>query len=173
MAKPTSIIQPIVYDMMLLAQALNGLLKYVGCKRQDARFPKRENALGSALVRIRSLAEFWGGTDPTNKGKSTKGKDIVTVESMNPQWQPDKIFYAACWQPISEYVDHPIDKRYRKTTKRPTVRFAQRHGLAILAKTQNEMDQRIHRGEISLVGDAEGWYKTFQRLFQNYLASKP
>ena len=172
MAKPTSIIQPIVYEMMVLAQALTDLRKFVDCKTQDPSFPSRESALGSALIRIRSLAEFWGGTDPNKTGKPTKGKDIMTVESMSPQWQADTSFYAACWQPISEYVDHLIDKRYKKTTKQPKARDAQRWGQGLLTKTQNEIDGRVQQGEISLVGDAEGWYRQFKRLFQAYLANQ-
>jgi len=164
MPTKSAILQPIIYDMMLLAQALIDLEAHVDAKRGDPLYPRRENALGSALIRLRSLAEFWGGRRPKEGGKK-KGNDIITVEDPSLQWEPDRSFYEKCWQPVSEYVGHPIDKRYKKTTKRPTVRLAQRLGKRILKKTSDEIDRRTRNGELTLVGDAERWYGRFKELY--------
>lgn len=150
---PTEPRQPIIYDMMLLADALLSLRSLARHRitTRSPDFPARQKELEIALTKIRSLAQFMG---------NARDRTLIKIDDPAFGGTIDPSFERQWFGPISEYLSHPNVQRYRKERRhrRPTVRNALDTGKLIL----DQIKPLIDRQSQTLRGDARHWYGLFE-----------
>ena len=148
-------IQPLVYDMMLLAQALIDLREHFHVHRWEPLYPKRENAKSAAKFRIRKLARFWAGDLVRDRRI-----DPFQMASSDFNWTPERHFYDRCWEPVDESADRPMAGKERRLSAHDVEHL----GPLVLEKTREEIDRRLRRNDLELKGDTKRWYGRFKKL---------
>lgn len=151
--------QPVVYDMMLLADALVALPRFRGVRQRDPLFCERQKNFEIALTKIRCLAQFMSAT----------GQDEI-MKITDPEFGgiADKSFMKSHFDTISKYLSHLSEQRYKKEEKypRPTATVAMKAGKEILNALKRVMD--VHKA--ILRGDAAHWYSVFEDRYKQLFA---
>lgn len=149
MATQTNPRQPIVYDMMLLADALLRLRDLFHLRQRDVRFVEREESLVVALTRIRNLAQF--------SGKRKRG--LINIADPEFGGVENNSFMTSYFDRISRYVSHPSETRYMKQPRypQPKARETIQCGIKLLRYLKPVLDaQKANMGR-----DASHWYGVF------------
>ena len=154
MAVTTNPRQPVVYDMMLLADALLALRELEGAGRREAGFCERQKNLETALTKIRNLAQFLSGT-----GSS----DLIKVTDVEFGGRADTRFQTGHFDRISKYVSHLHEQRWKKDAKypQPTASEALHAGKQVLDQLKPLMDPL----KSELQGGANSWHEVFSALY--------
>ena len=153
--------QPVVYDMMLLADALVALGNFRSVTRRHFRFCERQKNLEQALTKIRCLSQFLSAT-----GRA----DIIKVTDTEFGGVADKSFLESHFDTISKFVSHLTDQRYKKNPKYPQPKLptAIAAGKELLRALKNVLDPH----KPSLKGDAAHWYGVFESRYEDLIAAK-
>gem|GEM_PF-5717178 len=158
MAVPTEPRQPVVYDMMLLADAIACLipLEHIGQRHGD--FCERQKNLETALTKIRNLAQFMSGT----------GKTCIKVTDPPFSSTADKSFINdGLVNSVSKYVSHLEVNRFKKNdVPPPTAKDARVAGMKVL----KALTRLFERQRSELKEDAAYWYGVFEESYQQLLA---
>jgi hypothetical protein len=154
MPRQTEPRQPIIYDMMLLADAILHLRELQGIKQRHQQFTEREKNLIVALTRIRNLAQFVG----------KRQDNLINIEDPAFGGIVNNEFMTGYFDRISKYVSHLHETRYLKTTKyhQPKAKETISAGICILQYIKPIIDKNRQ----SLSGDATHWYNVFETLFK-------
>jgi hypothetical protein len=156
MARPTEPRQPVVYEMMLLVDALVALRKMSSRRitTSSPEFAARQKEFEIALTKIRSLAQFMS---------SSRGNNLIKITDAAFGGTVNNTFERQWCGPISEYLSHLNVQRYRKEPRhrRPNVGDARTVGKQILDILKPLMD--THRDQLR--GDAARWYAAFEERY--------
>lgn len=156
MARPTEPRQPVVYEMMLLADALVALrdMSKRRITTKSSGFAVRQKEFEIALTKIRSLAQFMS---------SSRGNNLIKITDAPFNGTANSAFERQWFGPISEYLSHLNVQRYKKQRyhRRPKVGDARRVGKEILDELKPLMD--THRDQLR--GDAAQWYAVFEERY--------
>ena len=150
MPVPTRPWQPVIYDAMLLADAVLSLRRLGRVDRRAPAYCEHEKNLVTALSRIRNLAQFLSAT----------GRDeYIKVTDPELGGVADHRFVGGVFDRISKYVSHLHEQRYKKESKytRPNAGEACEAARKMLPAVENVLD----RIKFDFAGDAAQWYTVF------------
>jgi hypothetical protein len=154
---PTTPFQPVVYDMMLLANALMRLPALAKIKPKDANFCERQTYLVTAFITTRTLGEFAGKPKP----KSKRGSELLRIDDADFGGTASLALYDSVWDDMSDTVAHLKKTRWTKPNPLPNVREVLASGKAVLDYIKPTMDGI--KGKLG--GDAKIWYAKFEELY--------
>ncbi len=160
--KATSPLQPVVYDMMLLADCLVCLRetnRVVGKPmRRHPRYCERQKNQELALIKIRGFIEFLSA-------QTRRHRLIVTEEPFcgraRPELKNDPIYKA-----ISTYAAHLENQRWKfERVDQVTIEDTINRGVEILDYLKEVLDPL----KAELTDDAAHWYGVFECHYQELL----
>ena len=133
MSVPTDPRQPIVYDMMLLADSLLKLRDLKNARQEALMFCERQKNLEVSLSKIRNLAQFIS---------PRKGSDLIKITDPEFGGKVERTFTRMNSDSVSKYVSHPHEQRWKKEKKYPrlTAGDADKSGKEILNYLKPLMD---------------------------------
>ena len=150
MPVPTRPWQPVIYDAMLLADAVLSLRRLGRVDRRGPEYCEHEKNLVTALSRIRNLAQFLSATG---------GDEYIKVTDPEFGGLADRCFIEGIFDRISKYVSHLHEQRYKKHSKypRPNAGDACEAAREMLRAVRNVLDAI----KCDFAGDAAQWYTVF------------
>ena len=159
MAVKTNSYQPVVYDMMLLADSLICLSQFVDASRKGdcRRYCEREKNLIVVLTKIRSFAEFLN---------TKKNNGLLHVKDREFEGNTDSQFIKK-YDRISKYVSHLSVQRWKKEAKykQPKATEALKDGKKILGQLRIIMNTHMD----AIKGDAARWYRVFECRYKELM----
>ncbi|MCL5736344.1 MAG: hypothetical protein M1274_12280 [Actinobacteria bacterium] len=157
----TSPLQPVVYDMMLLADCLV-CLREIGRvigrpMRRHPKFCERQKNQELALIKIRGFMDFLSG-------RTRRDWLTVTEEPFcsgaRPDLKGDPIYKA-----ISNYAAHLGNHRWKFDVEQVSIEETISRGMEILGYVKEVLDPL----KADLTDDAAHWYGVFERRHEELL----
>ncbi len=147
--------QPVIYDAMLLADALLAMRKFRGVRQRHPDFCERQKNFEIALTKIRCLAQFMSH----GKGQG----ELIHVNDAEIGGTADESFIKTHFDVISKYVSHLHEQRFKKDSKypRPKANDANVAGRQLLRQIKSILDPLKPKFR----GHAAHWYSVFEQRY--------